>query len=907
MDVTFWPLRVAEIDLAAGTLTDPDRCGDRSGAERAVAAEVLVRLGGTPVGSVRVPLVEGCWDERDLAARIDAELAGALLRATLLTALETGRPVPRPEDLALQIPPISPISQVRTSGLPSITVAICTRDRTDDLARCLTAVDRLHDRRGLLAEVLVVDNAPASDSTRRLVAERFPTVRYLHEPRPGLDWARNRAVLEATGDVVAFTDDDTVVDRGWVDAIADAFGADDDVMAVLGLVLPYELRTEAQQRFERLGGFGRGFHRRWFHADTAGGRFDASAHPSPSAYGTGANMAFRRTVFAAVGLFDTALDVGTPAGGAGDTDALYRVIKGGWTVAYEPSAIVRHRHRDTIEALQRQLAANGATVCHLQAAARRHPDERDAMIGVARWLGRYYAKRLLSAAAIPGREPLSLPLAEATGHIRAALGRRYDRSRRAAAAVEAEHGPHPALGVPAPRPTSGRGDAAAVRLVELTEPVGGIDDVRDVRTVRLVATVGGTPIGQATVVNAHRALSGARVREVLVDELWLRLVAPAEAAFREPIEAAAWGRACRFATTMLPTGAPRTNGTTTARAATPRRAVDLEPVTVLVATRLRPDDLRRCLASLATARQTTRRRVDVLVVDNAGHDPATREAVGDCPGVEVVAAPVAGLARARNVGLAAARTDLVVITDDDAVVDPGWIDALLGPFAHGDVAAVTGNVLPVELETRAQQDFEAVAPLGRGFLRREADQRWATAGRHAVPTWDLGAGANLAVRRSSLRTAGVSGFDEALGAGTPTGCAEDSYLLYQLLVRGHRVVYEPSAVVWHRHRRTPEALQSQLHHYYRGAVAHQLATLQHEHDLRAVDQLLRITPAWIADRRRAGARGEIPAWFWRTAAGGLARGPAAYVRSRRFTAAHPPAVPSNPPTGVHHAPEPRSR
>ena len=75
------------------------------------------------------------------------------------------------------------------------------------------------------SEVLVVDNAPSSDATERLVREHYPGVRYVLEPRPGLDWARNRAIAEARSEIIAFTDDDVIVDRNWVSAIAELLPA----------------------------------------------------------------------------------------------------------------------------------------------------------------------------------------------------------------------------------------------------------------------------------------------------------------------------------------------------------------------------------------------------------------------------------------------------------------------------------------------------------------------------------------------------------------------------------------------------------------------------------------------------------------------------------------------------------
>src|SRR4029079_11526064 len=76
------------------------------------------------------------------------------------------------------------------------TIAVCTRNRTDDLKLCLSALMKLPDRG---QEIIVVDNDPSTDSTKKLVAQ-YPSVRYVLEKRKGLDIARNRAIAEASND-----------------------------------------------------------------------------------------------------------------------------------------------------------------------------------------------------------------------------------------------------------------------------------------------------------------------------------------------------------------------------------------------------------------------------------------------------------------------------------------------------------------------------------------------------------------------------------------------------------------------------------------------------------------------------------------------------------------------------------
>jgi glycosyltransferase involved in cell wall biosynthesis len=201
---------------------------------------------------------------------------------------------------------------------------------------------------------VVVDNAPRDDATQRLVAG-LP-VRYVREPRPGLDWARNAGIREARHGILAFTDDDVQVDEGWLRAIAGAF-ADSETMLVTGLIAPAELETAAQLTFEYgYGGMDKGVEPRWRVARSPG---DLPAMLGSHHLGAGANMAFRREVFDRLGLFDTALDVGTPARGGGDLDMFYRVLASGGVARYEPKALVWHTHRRDFRALRRQLRDNG--------------------------------------------------------------------------------------------------------------------------------------------------------------------------------------------------------------------------------------------------------------------------------------------------------------------------------------------------------------------------------------------------------------------------------------------------------------------------------------------------------------------------------------------------------------------
>jgi GT2 family glycosyltransferase len=301
---------------------------------------------------------------------------------------------------------------------PAVTVAVCTRDRVEDLARCLDALEAI---RYPALDLLVVDNAPATRDAERLVAGR-PRVRYVREVRPGLDWARNRAIAEARGEIVAFTDDDVVVEPGWVDALVAAFGDDPGVGGVTGLVLPLELETPAQRLFESYRSFGRGERR--FQAQVPRGTGPVAArYGATGSFGTGANMAFRRDLLVELDGFDPGLGAGTPTRGGDDLDIFFRVLKAGRTLVYEPAAVVRHRHRRAMYVLVGQIRDHGISFSsYVVRTASVYPDERPALAKLWLWWLAKVGYRLLRPKEGPRWAMRRLALAE-LGGLMVGLGR----------------------------------------------------------------------------------------------------------------------------------------------------------------------------------------------------------------------------------------------------------------------------------------------------------------------------------------------------------------------------------------------------------------------------------------------------------------------------------------------------
>jgi GT2 family glycosyltransferase len=264
-------------------------------------------------------------------------------------------------------------------------VVICTRDRPEELRRCLESLPRQTLRP---SEVIVVDNASRDGRTREVALAAG--VIYMREDRPGLDIARNTGARRARSSIVAYTDDDVLLHATWLERLVAAFDAP-QIGAVTGLVLPAELATEAQRHFETHWGFGRGYLRKDFDAALFRSQCDAVFHAWE--IGAGASMAFRREVFERVGFFDERLDVGQ-AGCSGDSEFWYRVLAGGMTCRYEPRAVALHFHRRTLDGLAQQIhhymRGHAAALLVQHERTGIAANCRQAFVGMPRW----YASRL---------------------------------------------------------------------------------------------------------------------------------------------------------------------------------------------------------------------------------------------------------------------------------------------------------------------------------------------------------------------------------------------------------------------------------------------------------------------------------------------------------------------------------
>jgi GT2 family glycosyltransferase len=308
-------------------------------------------------------------------------------------------------------------------------------------------------------------------------------------------------------------------------------------------------------------------------------------------------------------------------------------------------------------------------------------------------------------------------------------------------------------------------------------------------------------------------------------------------------------------------------------------------VTVVLCTRDRPE------GALVTIRGLTGlpyEPFEIVVVDNAPSSDATKTAImaefGGDPRVRYVREPRPGLSCARNCGVAAAAGEIVAFTDDDVRVDPGWLDGIVRGFGQADdVACVTGLIATAEIDNAVQLYFHHRSAWGTALSQRIFDL---TENRDASPLYPYsagvyGAGANFAMTTGALKKLGP--FDEALGAGSPCGGGEDLDMFMRVILAGHRLAYEPSAVVWHVHRAEFSQLSRQMTAYGSGCTAALTAIVMRDPRLllglvaRTARGLQRIT----AIGSRVQGNPALPSGLMRREIRGMLAGPWLYIKGRR--------------------------
>ena len=343
------PILIGELELTRAIIDI--RLPAREDGTTYHGAQLFVRLQHIPVGYVL--LGPGELDAESVSRRVWRELGG------VINGQRSRAGLPALDALPAGGIPVEPELADEPADPPLVTVVVCTRNRPAGVMVTLRGLAAMHYRP---FEVVVVDNAPSSDANKDAVLGEFGDdrrIRYVREVRPGLSRARNRGLAEATGEIVAFTDDDVRVDPWWLTGIVRGLRSAPGVACVTGLIATAEIDTPAQLYFHLREGWGASCERRVY--DLTENRDESPLYPyTVGIFGSGANFAVSRVVLAEIGGFNEALGAGTPSGGGEDLNIFMRLILAGHRIVYEPSAIVAHVHRTGLAQLALQMRAYGS-------------------------------------------------------------------------------------------------------------------------------------------------------------------------------------------------------------------------------------------------------------------------------------------------------------------------------------------------------------------------------------------------------------------------------------------------------------------------------------------------------------------------------------------------------------------
>jgi GT2 family glycosyltransferase len=243
---------------------------------------------------------------------------------------------------------------------PRVTVVVATYNGSRTLCACLESLGRLNYPD---YEVILVDDG-STDAVPE-VARAFPHVRYLRQPNQGLSVARNAGIAAATGEIVAFTDDDCRADEDWLhylvdDLVRGGFAGigghnflppDDSLVAAAVLVSP-------------------------------GGPAHVMLNDREAEHVPGCNMAFWKWALEEIGGFDPIFRLA-----GDDVDVCWRLQQRGHRIGFSPAGFVWHYRRSTVRAYLKQQAGYGEAEALL---ARKHPEYFN-WLGGSQWRGRIYA------------------------------------------------------------------------------------------------------------------------------------------------------------------------------------------------------------------------------------------------------------------------------------------------------------------------------------------------------------------------------------------------------------------------------------------------------------------------------------------------------------------------------------
>lgn len=261
-----------------------------------------------------------------------------------------------------------------------------------------------------------------------------------------------------------------------------------------------------------------------------------------------------------------------------------------------------------------------------------------------------------------------------------------------------------------------------------------------------------------------------------------------------------------------------------------------EKVSLIIPTKNRPQNVDRILDSLKGFNYLKRDDLNVVIVDSSQTHETKQVAISYS--VEYLEAEGLGKSEAMNLAIASLPSEFIAFFDDDIIlINEHWLDQLLSNFVDEEVAYVSGRVIAAETKSEAQERWEKKGALDKGSKKlvvgKDFFQRFYL---HGVPVQFVTMGANHIVKRDILQEVGAH--DERFGPGQAIeGAGADLDLTYKVLKAGHKVVYDPEALVAHFHPEDLSELRSKMYSYGISDTAIHAKFLMEFHDVRSLFQI----------------------------------------------------------------------
>jgi glycosyltransferase involved in cell wall biosynthesis len=347
------PARVLEIEIGQPLL--PVSAVNNETGQCYRRAMCLIRLHTRPLGVVDLQLDEGGMSANECAENIWRTLHNEINEHLQQDGLPAAAGLGVEGFPSASVPRCIEEREKFLVDAPFVSIIVPTHDRPERVTDCLRFLLSLYYPH---YEIIIVDNAPSTSATRDFIEQTYrdtPQVRYVREDRPGVSWARNRGILAARGEILAFADDDMAVDRLWLVELVKAFNITEDVMCVTGLIVPMELETPSQLLFA--GNLeSRGYDRNWSFTRHIFEKRKRHIHLYKVAwFGAGASMAFKTAFLRSIGGFDLALGTNGLVQSGEDIAAFFQVIMQDYKLVYEPASLGYHLPRRDYANLQKQI------------------------------------------------------------------------------------------------------------------------------------------------------------------------------------------------------------------------------------------------------------------------------------------------------------------------------------------------------------------------------------------------------------------------------------------------------------------------------------------------------------------------------------------------------------------------